>query len=89
MKDYPTVAKSGFLDIIAMVGSVAFLGAGLAAFGLCGGGVSLLLFGAAVALLGWVLFRTGAWATAIPMGIVTFTLVAAGWYGATVAGCSW
>lgn len=45
------------------------------------------MFAVGVALLGVVLYRTGAWATVIPIAIVTLTLLVGGWYGALVAGC--
>ena len=44
-------------------------------------------FGGAIAFLGALLYRTGAWATIIPFAIITLTLVGGGWYGAMVAGC--
>lgn len=74
-------------DGLLIVGALASLGAALSVAEYCGGGISLALFGAAVGLLGVTLFRSGAWATAVPMGIATALLVGAGWYGATVAGC--
>ena len=74
-------------DLVALAGCLAFLGAGLALAASCDGGESLVLFGVAVALVGVVLYRTGAWATVIPIAIVALTLVAGGWYGASVAGC--
>ncbi|MGA8709937.1 MAG: hypothetical protein ACLP8Y_08005 [Thermoplasmata archaeon] len=76
-----------FIDGLLILGAVGFLGGGLALAGFCGGGGSLALFGGAVALIGVMLFRSGAWATAVPMAIATLLLVAGGWYGATVAGC--
>ncbi|HKN07510.1 MAG TPA: hypothetical protein VJ021_07935 [Thermoplasmata archaeon] len=75
------------LDAFLIIASIGCLGAGLAIAGICDGAGSLFLFAGAVALLGAVLFRTGAWATVIPIAILSLTLVAGGWYGATVAGC--
>jgi len=72
---------------IFIIAAIGCLGAGLALAGYCDGGDSLVLFGGATALVGALLFRSGAWATVIPVAIVTLTLVAGGWYGATVAGC--
>ncbi|MGA8603469.1 MAG: hypothetical protein WB788_00165 [Thermoplasmata archaeon] len=76
-----------FLDAFLVIGAIGCLGAGLALASICNGGDSLILFGGATALVGVLLFRTGAWATAIPVGILTLTLVAGGLYGASVAGC--
>jgi hypothetical protein len=81
--------RPDYVDGLLILGSLAFLGAGLAVANVCGGGDALILFGGAVALLGVMLFRLGAWATAVPMGIATVLLVAGGWYGASVAGCHW
>lgn len=75
------------LDVVLAVAAFAAIGVGFALFNLCGGGDSLVCFGVGVALLGAALFRSGAWATIVPISIAAFTLIAAGWYGATVAGC--
>jgi len=83
-----SITRSQVLTGVLVVGAFVLIGAGFAAFNLCGGGDSLVFFGVAVAFLGAALFRTGAWATVIPIAIATLTLVGAGWYGATVAGCS-
>jgi len=81
------VSAPDFIDGLLILGAVALLGAGLALAEFCDGGLSLVMFGGAVGLIGVMLFRSGAWATAIPAGIATLLLVAGGWYGATVAGC--
>jgi hypothetical protein len=78
-----------YVNAIVILACFACLGAGLAVSGLCDGGDSLILFGAAIALVGVLLFRLGAWATVIPIAIATLTLVAGGLYGASVAGCHW
>lgn len=70
-----------------VVGCFAFVGAGLAFAATCDGGFSLIFFGIAVAFLGTLIYRTGAWATVIPFAIIALTLFAGGWYGASVAGC--
>jgi hypothetical protein len=79
--------RPNYVDGLLIVGSIGFLVAGLGIAEYCDGGGTLILFGVAVALIGALLFRSGAWATVIPMAILTLTLVAGGWYGATVAGC--
>lgn len=78
-----------YINAALVVGCFALVGAGLAYAPVCNGGDSLILFGGGVACLGALLYRTGAWATVIPFAIITLTLVAGGWYGATVAGCHW
>ena len=70
-----------------MIGCFACLGAGVAFATSCDGGYSLMLFGGAVACLGALLYRTGAWATIIPFAIIVLSLVGGGYYGLTVAGC--
>ena len=75
------------LTAILAIVCFAFVGAGLAFAATCDGGISLILFGAGVAVLGLLLYRTGAWATIIPFAIITLALVAGGWYGGSVAGC--
>jgi len=80
-------SRKRVLDIVGVLGCLSFLGAGLAFSPLCDGGISLLMFGVAVAFLGLVLFREGAWATVIPIAIITLTLVAGGAYGGSVSGC--
>jgi len=81
------VARPKYLTAIIVLSCFAFVGAGLAFAAMCDGGISLILFGVAVALLGYLLYSEGAWATIIPFAIITFALVAGGWYGASVAGC--
>ena len=83
----PSVRRPPFLSVVLVVACFAFVGAGLAFAATCNGGFSLIFFGVAVALLGAIIFRTGAWATVIPFAIITLALVAGGWYGASVAGC--
>ncbi len=75
------------VDAILILVILIAVGGAFALFPFCGGGASLGLFGAAVAVLGYTLGRSGAWATIIPVGIVTLTLVLAGWYVASSAGC--
>ena len=75
-------------EVVLLIACVALLTAGCVVFQNCDGANSLFLFGGAVALLGALLFRVGAWATAIPFALVTLTLVGGGVYGLTVAGCS-
>ena len=87
MPSLRSMAAPTYLDGLLILGSIGCLVAGLAVAESCDGGGTLVLFGAAVALIGVLLFRSGAWATVIPMAILTLTLVAGGWYGATVAGC--
>lgn len=74
-------------DAILILATLACLGVGLGLLNLCAGGDSLVLFGLAFACLGGVLFRSGAWATALPCAFGTLVLVGTGLYGATVAGC--
>ncbi|MGA7649591.1 MAG: hypothetical protein WB984_06625 [Thermoplasmata archaeon] len=88
MRRFPTVPGSHFIDAVMVVVCVAFVVAGFVFYGACNGGDSLILFGVATAVLGALLYRTGAWATVIPFAIITVTLIGGGWYGATVAGCS-
>jgi hypothetical protein len=72
---------------MAVVATFALLAAGLATSGLCGGGYSLILFGAAIVPLGYLFFRSGAWATVLPFAFAVVFLVAGGLYGASAAGC--
>ena len=81
------MSRERLLNVLGIAGCLVFLGAGLAFSGSCDGGFALILFGVAVAFLGLVLFRSGAWATIIPIALVTLTLVAGGLYGGSVAGC--
>lgn len=81
------LTRKRVLDLVGLVGCLGFLGGGLAYSPVCDGGIALILFGIAVAFLGLVLFREGAWATVIPIAIVTLTLVGGGVYGASVGGC--
>lgn len=77
------------INAVLVAACIAFLAAGSVLYQNCNGGNSLILFGVAVAILGAILFRLGAWATAIPFAIVTLTLVGGGYYGLTIAGCAW
>jgi len=81
------VPNPPFVDAIVVAASITLVGVGFVLFGVCGGGDSLVLFGVAVALLYIPLSRSGAWATLIPISILSLTLVAAGWYVAIGAGC--
>jgi hypothetical protein len=74
-------------DALVVVAIIVLMGGGLATLTLCGGGASLVLFGAAVVLLGVALGRSGGWALIIPISIAALTLVAAGWFVAGGAGC--
>ena len=76
----------GFTALL-VIGCFACLGAGIAFAASCDGGYSLMLFGGAVAFLGALLYRTGAWATIIPFAIIVLCLVGGGYYGLTVTGC--
>jgi hypothetical protein len=76
-----------FLDGLFVVGIFVAVGVAFALFGVCGGGISLALFGVAVAMLGFLLGRSNAWATIIPVAIVTLVLVGAGLYETYVGGC--
>jgi hypothetical protein len=75
------------VDVVLIAAIIAFVAAGVVFYGTCDGGDSLILFGVAVAFLAALLFRMGAWATVLPFAIVTLTLIAGGWYGASMAGC--
>jgi len=77
------------VSVLLAVACFAFTGAGVAFANVCDGGYSLMFFGVAVASLGAMLYRTGAWATIIPFAIITLTLLGGGYYGLTVAGCHW
>ena len=83
----PPVRRPPYLTLVLVIGCFALVGAGLAFAATCDGGFSLIFFGGAIAFLGALLYRTGAWATIIPFAIITLTLVGGGWYGAMVAGC--
>jgi hypothetical protein len=82
------VSNVRFIDAIVVIASITLVGVGFALLGLCGGGDSLVLFGVAVALLYITLSRSGAWATLIPISILAFILILAGYYVANGAGCS-
>lgn len=79
--------ESPIVNTIGIVGTLAFLGAGLAFSPICDGGYTLMLFAAAVMLLGVLFFRWGAWATMVPFALAALTLFAGGWYGLTITGC--
>jgi hypothetical protein len=89
IRQFPSVLNPPWIDATVVVASIVLVGVGFALLGVCGGGDSLVLFGIAVALLYVPLSRAGAWATLIPICIMTITLVAAGWYVANGAGCRW
>ena len=80
-------ARSRWVGVVLVVACFAFLGAGIAVSDVCDGGYSLMCFGGAIASLGFLVYRTGAWATVIPFALITLTLVGGGYYGLTVAGC--
>jgi hypothetical protein len=82
-----SLTRSQVVTGLLILATFVLLGVGFALFNSCDGGNSLIVFGVAVACLGAALFRTGAWATIVPIAIATLTLVGAGWYGATVGGC--
>lgn len=86
-KSSSSVARPRILSAALVIGCFAFVGAGVAFALTCDGGYSLILFGAAVACLGALLYREGAWATVIPFAIIVLTLVGGGYYGLIVAGC--
>jgi hypothetical protein len=81
------MVSSRIVTVAAVAATFVFLGAGLSISGICGGGYSLILFGAAIVSLGFLFFRTGAWATVLPFAFAALTLVAGGLYGVTAAGC--
>jgi len=82
------VSRPPSLTALLVVGCFACIGAGVVFAATCDGGYSLILFGAGVAFLGALLYRSGAWATIIPFALVVLTLVGGGYYGLTVAGCA-
>lgn len=81
------MSRERFLSALGILGCIGFLGLGLVVSASCDGGYALISFGVAVAFLGLVLLRSGAWATIIPIALVTLTLVVGGLYGGSVAGC--
>lgn len=68
--------------------AVALVVAGILVIGVCGGGVSLLVFAGAVAAMGAVVARMGGLAILLPASLIVLTLVAAGLLFASGAGCS-
>jgi len=70
-----------------MVASVALIAAGFALYGVCGGGLSFVLFGAPAVLLGIAMGRYGALALIIPCALIAVTLIGVGLYIANVSGC--
>ena len=75
--------------ILIMVGSaMVFFAIGAVLFGLCGGGVSLILFGVASAFMGVVVVMLGGYAVSVPMAIVVLLLIAVGVYIAGASGCA-
>lgn len=81
------MANPRFVSVFAVVATFAFLAAGLGLTGICGGGYSLILFGASIISLGFLFFRSGAWATVLPFAFAALTLVAGGLYGVSSSGC--
>lgn len=74
--------------ILAFVlAALACVVAGGALFNVCGGGITLLLFGIAAALVGVVVAALGGYAVAVPMAIVVLILVLAGAYFLAGSGC--
>lgn len=74
--------------ILLMVGlAVVCFAVGAVLFGVCGGGVSLILFGVASAFMGVVVVLLGGYAVSVPMAIVVLLLVAVGAYIAGSSGC--
>ncbi|HYA54751.1 MAG TPA: hypothetical protein VEG42_04020 [Thermoplasmata archaeon] len=83
----PRSGRNPWVGVLLVVACFAFLGAGIAFSNVCDGGYALMLFGGAIAALGFLVYRTGAWATVIPFALIALTLVGGGYYGLTVAGC--
>lgn len=86
-KPYSRVHQPKYFTAILVIACFALVGAGLAFALSCNGGFSLIMWGVAVSLLGFLLYRGGAWATIIPFVIIALALVVGGWYGAVTAGC--
>jgi hypothetical protein len=86
-KHFASVHRPKYLTALVVIACFAFVGAGLAFAATCDGGITLILFGFGIALLGFLLYREGAWATIIPFAIITLALVGGGLYGASIAGC--
>jgi hypothetical protein len=77
------------IDGLIVLACIACVAAGFALYNTCDGGNALILFGGAIAFLGALLFRLGAWAVSLPLAIATLALIGGGYYGVTVAGCAW
>lgn len=79
--------RPAFVSVLLVIACFAFLGGAFAVYNLCDGGYTLMMFGGAVASLGALIYREGAWATVIPFAIIALLLVGGGYYGIVVAGC--
>lgn len=73
--------------LLFMLGAVGCVIVGGVFFGVCGGGISLILFGVAAALVGVIVAALGGYAVAVPMAIVVLILTLAGAYFAAYSGC--
>ena len=73
--------------LVFVLGALACVVVGGVFFSVCGGGVALLLFGVAAALVGVVVAVLGGYAVSVPMAIVVLILVLAGAYFASTSGC--
>ena len=61
-----------------MLGAVGCVIVGGVFFGVCGGGISIILFGVAAALVGVIVAALGGYAVAVPMAIVVLILTLPG-----------
>lgn len=84
---------SGFVQLgrrhllALIVGALVLVVLGSILFGVCDGGISLLLFAGAAALVGVVVVGMGAAAIAIPMALVVLLLAVVGAYAAAGSRC--
>jgi hypothetical protein len=82
--------KPGHLLSFALsAGALALLAVGFLVTGDCGGGVTLVVFGAAVGVMGTVVARMGGHVMIPVSAIFVVTLVWAGLLFASQAGCAW
>lgn len=73
--------------LILILDAIVLASLGVLFLGFCGGGVSVIIFAAAVGVMGAVLGRSGAWALLLPTGMIVLVLIAAGLLIAGEAGC--
>ena len=86
---YGSVDRKHLVAYALAAFAVALLAVGFLSVGSCGGGLALVLFGAAVGVMGGVIALLGGHVMVLPAAVVLVTLVWAGTVVAGQTGCGW